>query len=320
VITFLGGCTVTPSRGAAPRRWPLLWLLFLCLTVGVVGVGRAEEPAESGAQHLGLYAPPEVRILLPCATEAELDRLDALLAVWDQSFKAAVTAYDTMTKADAAWGEAERDLRAADRAVEAAEKEVENVEPLNGLRGAPQARYDQAVANRTEARNRRAAARTRAVEAQRAYGAAKGAFRGAMDRLEAAKKAFQDLEAVLEKRTCPPPQTPPPPPPPPPPNTGPPHPASPLPPPVSPTHRTTSCVPCQPLVDELNAAADAYAAAVRRHDPDQAHFRAEMARLAAALDDCEKHCKDASLQDMNVKTEHSSSRRIEDEGSQQGPP
>ena len=69
---------------------------------------------------------------------------------------------------------------------------------------------------------------------------------------------------------------------------------------------------------ELNQAIDAYVDAVRRHDPDQAHFRAEMARLAKALDDCEAHCKDASLQGLDVKTEHSSARRIEDEGSQGG--
>jgi len=305
-------------RGPAAARlgWPLV--VCIALTLAILGAGaRAEEPAETGAQHLATYAPPTVRTPLPCATPAELDQMDALEIAWDKAFDAAASAYDAVEAADKAWGEAARDLRAA----EAAAKSAENARADANLKagpGATQSMWERADAARTAydaTQANLAAARTKAEQAQAAVGTAKGRFRGAMDRLEAAIKAFNRLEAVLEKKTCEPPQTPPPPPEPqPPPHVVPPHPV-PLPPPVAPTHRTTSCAACQSIVDELNRAADAYVEAVRRHDPDQAHFRAEMARLAKALDDCEAHCKDASLQGLDVKTEHSSARRIDEGGS-----
>ena len=107
------------GRPWAAARWRLpIWWLCVALTCALFGAARAEEPAETGAQHLAKYAPPTVRIVLPCATPAELDKLDALEVAWNKAFDAAVTAYDVIDPADAAWGAAERDLRAA----EAAEK------------------------------------------------------------------------------------------------------------------------------------------------------------------------------------------------------
>jgi hypothetical protein len=54
-------------------------------------------------------------------------------------------------------------------------------------------------------------------------------------------------------------------------------------------HRETSCLDCQGLAKQLNAAIDGYAEAKSRHDPDQFQFAADVKRLSKDLDDCEKN-------------------------------
>ena len=86
--------------------------------------------------------------------------------------------------------------------------------------------------------------------------------------------------------------TPPSPPPPQPPQPQPPIPpgGAKLPGAVTVTHRTTHCAQCQGIANALNQAADNYAAAVQRHDPDQIEFSREMTAYARALDGCEAQC------------------------------
>jgi hypothetical protein len=104
-----------------------------------------------------------------------------------------------------------------------------------------------------------------------------------------------EIDALNAKPPCVPTGTPPPPKPGPPTGGGNPPPKPAPAPQVFPTHRTTTCAQCQHLADLLNDAADKYAQARNRHDPDQATFLSDMQRYARELDNCEKACHEHGL-------------------------
>ena len=108
------------------------------------------------------------------------------------------------------------------------------------------------------------------------------------------KKTQARLNALNALPECPvEPVTPPPPPPPrPEPQPQPqPQPGGVIHPPgVTATHRETTCPRCQPIAAKLNQAADNYALAVNRHDPDQTVFRQQMSEYSNELDQCERQC------------------------------
>jgi hypothetical protein len=102
------------------------------------------------------------------------------------------------------------------------------------------------------------------------------------------------LDAVkrLRAQKCPPPDAGPQAPPPKAPPSTPSAPPSPAPQTraLTPTHRIAHCAPCQADAKALNDTADRYADAVRRNDPAEIPLREDMAKLAKALDACERVC------------------------------
>jgi len=106
------------------------------------------------------------------------------------------------------------------------------------------------------------------------------------------QRILDRLEALYALPNCPEPATPPPPPPRPEPQppVSQPQPGGLHPPGVTATHRETACPRCQPIAAKLNQAADNYALAVNRHDPDQTMFRQQMSEYSGELDQCERQC------------------------------
>jgi uncharacterized protein YkwD len=237
--------------------------------------GWAQKTVQTGAQYFSKDGPPAKVDAGPCPTPDELARLQLLRAEWQADWQAAIAAYDRKTQADAAFQSARVALARATAAWQqalAADKAAHTPPNEAAVKAADTAR---------------ATAHTAYAVAGVGAWAAGAALEDAKDDLRWSIFDYRQLAATLQKKKCPQPTTTPPP------NGSPPSggPAPPkLPRAVTPTHRTTFCAKCQPLADELNKAADNYADAVRRNDPDQAHFRSEMSRLAGELDFCERAC------------------------------